>query len=293
MKTTEEARSIKDLFREWRGGDREAGGAMAQRFADWYYAIATARLGESRGDGPCKAACQRFTQGVMEVKEARGLVPWAHDLIREEVEKVGTRSSDGDEINPYTANQRPKQLLARCALKLPAEVGLLAATYGGTVARDEIDRMAGPFGGNPLGVLRARYRVKAWLRDECGVPFHVAPEHPVLDRAPLPLYESGRMATPLEETNFEQWMISDFDLCRDIAEFAHFAIALRGGLPAAPDDTPPIIHAPLPIPAAAPPQPTQQPAKTGISVAVAGLLLLSVLVLAIAVVGLVLYLVMA
>jgi hypothetical protein len=40
------------------------------------------------------------------------------------------------------------------------------------------------------------------------------------------------MATPQEEINFEQWMISDLDLCRDIAEFAHFAIALRGGLPA-------------------------------------------------------------
>jgi hypothetical protein len=40
------------------------------------------------------------------------------------------------------------------------------------------------------------------------------------------------MASPQEEINFEQWMISDLDLCRDIAEFAHFAIALRGGLPA-------------------------------------------------------------
>ena len=26
-------------------------------------------------------------------------------------------------------------------------------------------------------------------------------------------------------------MISDIDLCKDIAEFAHFSIALRGGLP--------------------------------------------------------------
>jgi hypothetical protein len=239
MTTAAEARSIKDLFREWRGGDRDAGAAMAQRFADWYYAIATARLGESKGDQPCKVACQRFTQGVAEVKEARNLVAWAHDLIREELDRAGHRATDGDEPNPYTANQKPKQLLARCAIALPAEVGLLAATYGGKASRDEIERMAAPFGGNPLGVLRARYRVKAWLRDQHGVPFHVAPEHPVLDRAPLPLYESGRMATAAEEANFEQWMISDFDLCRDIAEFAHFAIAMRGGLPAAPDPTPP------------------------------------------------------
>lgn len=253
MTTAAEARSIKDLFREWRAGDREAGGAMAQRFADWYYAIATARLGESKGDAPCKAACQRFTQGVAEVKEARNLVPWAHDLIREELDKSGHRASDGDEPNPYTANHSPKQLLARCALAMPAEVGLLAATYGGKASRDEIERMAAPFGGNPLGVLRARYRVKAWLRDNHGVPFQVAPENPVLDRAPLPLYESARMATAAEEANFEQWMISDFDLCRDIAEFAHFAIALRGGLPDAPDPTPAPQAPRVPAPPSLPP----------------------------------------
>ena len=67
-----------------------------------------------------------------------------------------------------------------------------------------------------------------------GHPRHeVAPDNPVLDRAPLPLYESGRMATEQEEVNFEHWMISDIDLCKDIAEFAHFSIALRGGLPSA------------------------------------------------------------
>ena len=39
------------------------------------------------------------------------------------------------------------------------------------------------------------------------------------------------MATPDEEVNFEHWMLSDINLCKDIAEFAQFAIALRGGLP--------------------------------------------------------------
>jgi hypothetical protein len=38
------------------------------------------------------------------------------------------------------------------------------------------------------------------------------------------------MKSPQEEANFEKWMLTDLDLCKDIAEFAHFGIALRGGV---------------------------------------------------------------
>ena len=37
------------LFNQWRGGDGQAGQAMAQRFSDWYYAVTTCRLGEVTG----------------------------------------------------------------------------------------------------------------------------------------------------------------------------------------------------------------------------------------------------
>ena len=53
-----DSRSTKQLFNDWRQGDGEAGQAMAQRFADWYYAITTSRLGETRGREPCDNACQ-------------------------------------------------------------------------------------------------------------------------------------------------------------------------------------------------------------------------------------------
>lgn len=224
-------RSAQVLFREWRGGDAEAGGIMAQRFADWYYAISTSRLGESGGRAACDTACSQFGDGIVRVKDARELVPWAHGIIKAELDQVGSRARDGDEPNAYTGNQRPKALLAQCRTALPDEVGLLEVTYGGSATPEQIEAMAAPLGGNPLGVLKARYRVKQWLRDNAGVPFKVAPDNPVLDRAPLPLYESARMATPAEETSFEHWMISDIDLCMDIAEFAHFSIALRGGIP--------------------------------------------------------------
>lgn len=229
--TATDTRNTKQLFSEWRKGDAAAGGIMAQRFADWYYAIATSRLGEKLGARPCENACARFSQGVVQITDARALVQWAHEIIQDELKGAGDRVRDGDEPNAYTGKKSPKALLNAAKAALPAEVRLLEAVYGGKAPASEIDTLAEPLGGNPLGILRARYRVKAWLRDNKRVPFDVAPESPILDRAPLPLYESGRMATPAEEANFEQWMISDHDLCKDIAEFATFSIALRGGLP--------------------------------------------------------------
>ena len=224
-------RSTKQLFNDWRKGDGQAGQLMAQRFADWYYAITTSRLGENRGRGPCDEACRKFGEGIVSVTDSKALVGWAHEIVLREIEQAGSRAMDGDDPNAYTGEKAPKELLQRARAALPAEVKLLEARYGGRAGNEDIEQLAGPLGGNPLGILNARYRAKQWLRDNEGVPFEVAPENPVLDRAPLPLYESGRMATPQEEINFEQWMISDLDLCRDIAEFAHFAIALRGGLP--------------------------------------------------------------
>jgi hypothetical protein len=234
-----DTRSIKVLFREWRKGDAEAGQIMAQRFADWYYAIATSRLGEEGGREPCEVACRKFGEGVASVSESRALVSWAHKIIQEELAGLGERVTDGDDANAYTGNQRPKTLLARARQALPEEVELLERCY-----RHGSDEQL-----EPLPVLKARYKAKQWLRDNCNVPFDVAPDEPVLDRAPMPLYESGRMATPAEEVNFEQWMISDLDLCKDIAEFAHFAIALRGGLPESSPEPEPVqsSNAPDPI----------------------------------------------
>jgi len=204
---------------------------MAQRFADWYYAISTSRLGESRGVKPCEDACARFGEGIGNVTDARGLVPWAHDIIQDEMAKAGNRIMDGNDPNAYTGNQPPKTLLCRARQDLPMELNILEITYAPGATPEQIEEVAAPLGGNPLGVLRARYAAKRWMRDNASVPFDVAPDNPILDRAPLPLYESDRMANAEEETGFEQWMISDIDLCKDIAEFAHFAIALRGGLP--------------------------------------------------------------
>jgi len=232
--TTTDTRSTKELFRQWRSGDAEAGQVMAQRFADWYYAIATSRLGEKVGREPCERACAKFGEGVIKQNDARALVTWAHGIIKEEVAEKGGRATDGDEPSSYTGGQKPKDLLVRTRKALPAEVKLVEACYRG-LNDAEIQKLAEPLGGMPIGFLKARYRVKQWMRDNAKVPFEVAPNDPVLDRAPLPLYESGRMANAAEEANFEQWMLSDLDLCKDIAEFAQFAIALRGGLPAEKD----------------------------------------------------------
>jgi hypothetical protein len=225
-----DTRSPQDLFKAWRSGDGAAGQAMAQKFADWYYAIAVSRLGEGRGRAPCDAACARFGQGVVGVTEGRALVKWAHGIVVEEVAKGGGAARDGDEPNAYTANQSPKALLGAAKAALPAEIGLLEAVYGRTMDEAGQARLAEPLGGLPMGVLVSRYRVKSWLKANKGIPFAVTPDKPVLDRAPLPVYESGAMANENEIAQFEQWMLSESDLCRDIAEFATYSVALRGGI---------------------------------------------------------------
>lgn len=237
-------RSIKDLHRAWRSGDAAAGQLMAQRFADWYYAVATSRLGEAAGREPCERACAKFGEGVVKQSDARSLVKWAHEIIVVELRDRGDRLKDGDDPSQYSGGQRPKALLVKARRALPEQVKLVSLVYQGGDAA-EIERLAEPTGGMPIAVLKARYQIKSWLRANCAVPFEVCPDEPVRDRAPMPLYESAQMATPAEEEQFEQWMLSDLDLCKDIAEFAHFAIALRGGLPAEVAEKPAAKSAPV------------------------------------------------
>lgn len=241
--TTGDPRTTRQLFKEWRSGDAEAGQTMAQRVADWYYAIATSRLGERRGRGPCERACAAFGAGIVGVTDSRQLVGWAHGLIEEEIRTAGNRATDGDDPSAYTGRKRPKALLAQCKQDLPDEIRLLEVVYGADSDRSQIDAMAASLGGNPMGILKSRYAVKRWLRDQGGIAFEVAPVEPILDRAPMPLYEADRMASTTEEAQFEHWMLTDLDLCKDIAEFAHFSIALRGGVPE-PSSEPAVADAP-------------------------------------------------
>lgn len=287
--TGADTRTIRQLFKDWRSGSAEAGQQMAQRVADWYYAIATSRLGEQRGKAPCDAACAAFGGGIIQMTESRQVESWAHGLITAEVQKADGRARDGDEPSLYTREQRPKPLLVKARRDLPAEVALLEAVYGQHADRSRIEELAAPLGGNPLGILEARYRVKRWLRDHARVRFDVVPDKPILDRAPLPLYESDRMASTQEEAQFELWMLTDLDLCKDIAEFAHFSIALRGGLPAG-DATP----APLPSTAraeqATAPTSTATKAAAGLgAVALVGILAALLIVAAIVIVGVVVF----
>jgi hypothetical protein len=216
-----ESRTTKQLFRQWRSGDAESGQVMAQRFADWYYAICTGALGETDGAGPCREACQRFGAGIVSVSDPNQLVPWAHQVVAEEMDKVGPPATDGNVASAYTADQLPKDLLVEARDTLGAEVDALENSYRGEDANVD-----------PIGVLSARYALKRWLREH-GLPFSVTPDDPDLDRAPLPAYEANQLDDHARR-RFEYWMLSSPDVCQDIAEWAPFAIALRGGLPARP-----------------------------------------------------------
>ncbi len=226
-----DALTTQQLFKRWRSGDARAGSAMAQRFSDWYYAISASRLGDRDGRAPLERACKRFAEGIVTVTEASALSEWAHSVLAEELLGAGNRLSGGDQPNALTNRRSPTELLRAAQTALPGiQMDLLAKAYDRGYALTRLQAEAEEHGGYPLAVLQARYALKTWLRDQEGVKFTEVPENPNLDRAPLPLYEAGRMSTEDEEHAFEKWMLTDLTLCKDVAEFAAFALAMRGGV---------------------------------------------------------------
>ncbi len=222
--------SPQQLYKQWREGDPQAGQEMAQRFSDWYYAVTSSRLGDTLGQGPFLRASTRFQQGIVGVARESDLLGWAHGILAEELASAGGRSAGGDFPSPLTAGRAPSELLAEARRALPAEhVSLLAHAFDATWPMDQLTREADALGGMPLAVLRARCELKRWLRDNARVGFTEVPDDPNLDHAPLPLYEAGRMSSNAEEAGFEKWLLSDMALCKDIAEFGVFALALRAG----------------------------------------------------------------
>lgn len=249
------------LYQQWRSGDAEAGQAMAQRFSDWYYAVTASRLGDNLGRSPLQRSCTRFQQGIVSITKESELVGWAHGILAEELQTAGGRIAGGDFPNVMTGNRPPSELLAQAREALPADqVRLLAHTYDSSFPLDELSREAEAQGGMPLAVLRARYALKAWLKDNAGVGFSEVPAEPNLDYAPLPLYEAGRMRSAAEETGFEKWLLSNMPLCKDIAEFGVFALALRAGAFGVVDK--PVVEAPNAPAAAAPAAATPGPAPS-------------------------------
>lgn len=222
--------TTQQLFNKWRSGDAQAGQVMAQRFSDWYYAISASRLGDRNCRTALERACQRFAQGVASVTEAKQLPIWAHGIIAEEIQAAGGRISGGDHPNALTGQRSPTELLQQVAPNLShQELRLLALSFDADATLADVKSAADANGGYPLAVLQARYALKRVLVNQCGVAFTEVPEKANLDWGPLPLYEGGRMSHGKEEQAFETWMLSDLKLCKDIAEFAAFALALRGG----------------------------------------------------------------
>ena len=111
--------SIRKLFEDWQSGNASAGNEMAQRFSDWYYAIAVSRLGERIYREPVERACQRFAEGIASVSNASVLVDWAHNIISEEMRNAGERLSRGDQANAITNQKKPSEMLALAAQSSP------------------------------------------------------------------------------------------------------------------------------------------------------------------------------
>lgn len=222
--------TVQQLFERWRRGDAEAGRLMAQRFSDWYYAISAVRLGDRKGRGPLDRSCKAFAEGVVAVTRAGDIVEWAYGLVQQEVANAGGHISGGDIPNAVTRNRSPSKLLRQVRGDLDGDqLRLLHLVYSGRGAPDEVARLAESQGGMPLAALRARYTLKRLLKQNADVPFQETPIEIDFDRCPLPLYEANALASADEVMAMEKWLLSDSVVCRDVAEFATFAVALRGG----------------------------------------------------------------
>jgi len=258
------SKTPQQLFSAWRDGDAAAGQAMAQRFSDWYYAVTAARLGDLNGRVPLQRACTRFQQGIVGVADAKSLSDWAHKIVADEVGMAGGRIAGGDFPNVLTAGRSPTEILREARGRLPNEqVRLLSHAYDSSFGIEQVTRECEAMGGYPYAVLKARADLKRVLRNDLGVAFTEVPDKPNLDSGPLPLYEAGRMTNPNEESGFEKWLLTNLGLCKDIAEFGVFALALRAGAFAGsstPQSAIPTVIPPQPGPAPAAPATPARPA---------------------------------
>lgn len=256
--------TVIQLFRKWRGGDEAAGQEMAQKFSDWYYAISTIRVPGQEGRPPMEAACQGFAQGIITVTRPRALVDWAHDLLERELMAAGygldaNKGTGADTPNAMTRNRSPQELIQNVTGQIePGHLRVLALAYDPATGLDVVDRAADSLGGTPFAMLEARYALKRALRDTQDVPFAVVPDEADMDRAPISLYEAHRLASGQEVSELEKWLLSDIELCKDIAEFSAFVHALRGGALA--EFAEPIAK-PAPQPAPAPETPVDEPTE--------------------------------
>lgn len=241
--------TVQQLFKKWRSGDAEAGQVMAQRFSDWYYAIAAVNLGDRKGRAPLDRACQAFAQGIINVHRPGDLTEWAYALIQNEMSNAGGRVAGIDLGNALTGNRPPSRLLRDVRRNLdPDQVQLLHLVYTGSSDIPAIERLAEPQGGMPVAALRARYTLKRLLRTNANVNFLETPLELNFDRAPVPYYEADRLGSNEEVEAFEKWLLADPSVCRDVAEFATFAHALRGGLLLGEDDGEAAAASPAPAP---------------------------------------------
>jgi hypothetical protein len=273
---------VKALFKRWRSGDADAGVSMAQRFSDWYYAITVMRLGDQNARAPLERACQTFAQRIMDITNADELINFAHQIVLEEVRQAGGSAMGTDSPNAMTSGMTPSTLLSQAVGKMPrAQLDILHKTYTGNSPLSA---------SQPIEALTARHDLKVWLNKNAEVPFSVLPDTPALDQAPLPIYEAARLQSLDEEYAFEQWLLSDIDLCKDIAEFSAFAHAIRSGALKAgstaskPATAPKKPTATKQITAPTPPTTTQPEASGGygklIGIAILGVIIVGILVLA-------------
>mgnify|MGYP000007852221 CR=1 FL=1 len=155
--------SVHDLFNRWRNGSSEAGQEMAQRVADWYFALAVTHLGEEQGQVACEAACSTFSTGAANFASSEELVHWCQDTIHHAMGRKRPGVASMTMSSSFTLDCPPKELIAIAWQELPEELLILTHCYSSKTKVSALVELCEKGDGYPLELLKARDRRKTWL----------------------------------------------------------------------------------------------------------------------------------
>ena len=221
---------VEQLYKDWRlgKGDKSVSETLASRFDTWFHALSLSKLGASYTT-PYDTACSEFSRHILSVRKVADLIPFAHSILEQEIQKVEPTSSL-DYSTPMLENKQPYELLESIWSELvESDKKLLMAAYGRSNTLDNLRKQGHYPEGIAFALLKARSALKVALKKHAQISFSYMDELSNRDLAPLPLYEAKAFSSEKETISFEHWLINSPDICTDLIEFAPFAHSMRNG----------------------------------------------------------------
>jgi hypothetical protein len=215
--------SIIKLFVTWNNHQNEdIGDRMADRFEKWFDCLTTSHLGENKSKKQAYTkVCQQFGSQLGQVTKPKELVPFAYQLLQQELEKQHSVIKHFDVTGGTSAGDMVQNVWPNLS---QTSQNLLLQVYA---------NLKTPSQSEMLPLLQARYELKKALFLEYfksqDFDWVLGSDHIDRDLIPLPLYEAKILKNKIEQQYFECWLINAPIICRDVQEFSPFGHALSQG----------------------------------------------------------------